>query len=46
MIVAGRVDTRLYYVQGGISKNWTGLGNTTVYGEWARVDDGIICGAP
>jgi hypothetical protein len=42
---AGRVDTRLYYVQGGIAKNWTGLGNTTVYGEWARVDDGIICGA-
>jgi hypothetical protein len=35
-----RPDTRLYYVQGGIAKNWTGLGNTVVYGEWARVDDG------
>ena len=40
---AGRPDTRLYYAQGGISKNWTGLGNTVVYGEWARVDDGINC---
>ena len=35
-----RPDTRLYYLQGGIAKNWTGLGNTVLYGEWARVDDG------
>jgi hypothetical protein len=41
--IAGRPDTQLYYVQGGISKNWTGLGNTVLYGEWARVHDGIIC---
>lgn len=41
----GRPDTTMYYVQGGIAKNWTGLGNTVVYGEYAQVEDGIICGA-
>jgi hypothetical protein len=35
-----RPDTQLFYLQGGIAKNWTGLGNTVFYGEWARVDDG------
>jgi hypothetical protein len=39
--VAGREDTRLWYVQGGISKNWTGLGNTVLYGEYANVDNGL-----
>jgi hypothetical protein len=43
--VAGRPDTNLWYVQGGISKNWTGLGNTVLYGEYGRVEDGIFCGA-
>jgi hypothetical protein len=33
-------DSTLWYVQGGIAKNWTGLGNTVVYGEYANVDDG------
>jgi len=42
---AGRPDTQLWYVQGGITKNWTGLGNTVLYGEYARVDGGTICGA-
>lgn len=42
---AGRPDTTLWYVQGGITKNWTGLGNTTLYGEYSRVTDGIVCGA-
>jgi hypothetical protein len=32
-------NTTLWYVQGGISKNWTGLGNTVLYGEYARVND-------
>jgi hypothetical protein len=36
----GLRDTTLYYVQGGIAKNWTGLGNTVLYGEYANVDDG------
>jgi predicted porin len=36
---AGRPDTTLWYLQGGIAKNWTGLGNTVIYGEYARVDD-------
>jgi hypothetical protein len=39
--LAGRDDTTLWYVNGGIAKNWTGLGNTVLYGEYARVDDGI-----
>jgi len=39
--LAGRKDTTLWYVNGGIAKNWTGLGNTVLYGEYARVDDGI-----
>ncbi|MFZ1105558.1 MAG: porin, partial [Hyphomicrobiaceae bacterium] len=38
---AGRSDTTLWYAQGGISKNWTGLGKTVLYGEYARVDDGL-----
>jgi hypothetical protein len=39
--IAGRNDTTLWYVNGGISKNWTGLGNTVLYGEYANVEDGI-----
>jgi hypothetical protein len=41
----GTPDTTMYYVNGGIAKNWTGLGNTVLYGEYARVDDGVSCGA-
>ncbi len=37
---AGRPDTTLWYAQGGISKNWTGLGKTVLYGEYARVENG------
>jgi hypothetical protein len=32
------VDANLWYVQGGISKNWTGLGKTVLYGEYANVE--------
>jgi hypothetical protein len=42
---AGIPNTTLWYVQGGISRNWTGLGRTVLYGEYAQVNDGIICGA-
>jgi predicted porin len=38
--VIDRPDTELWYVQAGIAKNWTGLGNTVLYAEYARVDDG------
>jgi len=41
---ADRPDTTLWYLQGGIGQNWTGLGKTVFYGEYARVNDGIICG--
>jgi hypothetical protein len=34
-------DTTLWYLQGGIAKNWTGLGNTVLYGEYARIEDGL-----
>jgi hypothetical protein len=40
---AGVPNTTLWYVQGGISKNWTGLGKTVLYGEYAQVNDGINC---
>jgi hypothetical protein len=29
----------LWHVQGGISQNWTGLGKTALYGEYARGED-------
>jgi hypothetical protein len=35
-----RPDTTLWYVQGGIGQNWTGLGKTVFYGEYGRVNDG------
>ena len=35
-------NTTLWYVQGGVSKNWTGLGNTVLYGEYARVEDARV----
>ena len=34
-------NTTLWYVQGGISKNWTGLGSTVLYGEYAQVKGGV-----
>jgi hypothetical protein len=35
-----RPDIPLWWVDGGIQKNWTGWGNTTFYGEWGRFDNG------
>ena len=32
-------DGTLWQIQAGIAKNWTGLGNTAFYGEYARGDD-------
>jgi hypothetical protein len=39
--IAGRADTILWYLQGGISKNWTGLGNSVLYGEYGNVQNGL-----
>jgi hypothetical protein len=39
--VKGRDDTTMWYLNGGISKNWTGLGNTVLYGEYARVNNAL-----
>jgi predicted porin len=36
-------DTTLWYLQGGITKNWTGLGNTVIYGEYANIEDPLAC---
>jgi hypothetical protein len=36
---AGRPDTTLWYLQGGIGQNWTGLGKTVLYAEYAQIDD-------
>jgi hypothetical protein len=38
---AGRDDTTLWYLQGGMAKNWTGLGNTVLYGEYGHVENGL-----
>jgi predicted porin len=35
-----RPDIPLWYVAGGIEKNWTGWGKTTFYGEYGWFDDG------
>ncbi len=35
-----RPDTKFWYVAGGISQNWTGLGKTVLYGEYGNVTDG------
>jgi hypothetical protein len=32
-------ETAHWFIQGGITKNWFGYGNTTVYGEYGRADD-------
>jgi hypothetical protein len=44
-----RPDTNLWWVDVGIQKNWTGWGNTTFYGEYGRVNDGmtgLVAAAP
>jgi hypothetical protein len=35
-LATGDVDDKesFYYIQGGIEQNWTGLGKTTIYGEY------------
>jgi hypothetical protein len=35
-----RPDTTYWYVQGGVSQNWTGMGKTVVYGEYGRFEGG------
>jgi hypothetical protein len=36
-----RPDTTLWWVDAGIERNWFGIGATTFYGEFGRVNDGI-----
>jgi hypothetical protein len=38
-IGGGTDEGTLWHLQGGIAKNWTGLGNTAIYGEYARGED-------
>ena len=35
-------DTTYWYMQGGITRNWTGMGNTVFYGEYGRFEDGGV----
>ncbi len=42
-------DPEYFYLQGGITRNWTGLGATTIYGEYAYYEDfgqGTVTGGP
>ena len=36
-----RPDVTMWYVAGGITKNWTGLGNTALYAEYGQYDNSI-----
>src|SRR5262245_19021272 len=36
-----RPDSRLWWVDAGIQQNWLGIGATTFYAEYGRVDEGI-----
>jgi hypothetical protein len=36
-----RPDVNMWYVAGGITKNWFGIGNTAIYGEYGKYSDGI-----
>jgi hypothetical protein len=38
--VGNRPDTTYWYLQGGISQNWTGMGKTVLYGEYGLIEDG------
>jgi len=42
----GNPNTVLWYVQGGISRNWTGVGSTVLYGEHAHVNDAAAAVGP
>ena len=35
-------DTTYWYLQGGISQNWTGMGKTVLYGEYGRFENGGV----
>jgi hypothetical protein len=37
-------ESKFWMVQGGITKNWTGMGNTSFYGEYGNADDYIKAG--
>jgi hypothetical protein len=41
-LVAGenRPDSEFWYLLGGITRNWTGMGNTALYGEYGRFEGG------
>jgi hypothetical protein len=34
-----KADANQWHIQGGITKNWTGLGNTSLYAEYGRSND-------
>ena len=36
-----RPDTKFWYLAGGISQNWLGVGKTALYAEFGRTTDGI-----
>jgi hypothetical protein len=38
-------DAHSYLIQAGISKNWTGMGNTNIYGEYGRFSDLAAAGS-
>jgi hypothetical protein len=39
-------DAKFWLIQGGITKNWFGMGNTSLYGEYGNAQDYIKIGLP
>jgi hypothetical protein len=38
----GRDEATFYYIKGGINKQWSPLGNTSIYGEFGQFDDTAV----
>jgi hypothetical protein len=43
---SGRVPADQFLIQGGITKNWFGFGNTALFGEWSRETGWGATGGP
>lgn len=37
-----RDEATFYYIKGGINKQWSPLGNTSIYGEYGQFDDVLV----
>ena len=40
-VATQRPDAHMYWIAGGLRKNWFGLGDTSIYGEYSRMNDQV-----